>query len=306
MQEPNQPLPNSTGRGPVRPVVAAMPLQRGNYGLPPRPVAVTRPASPTPLPSPVPQPITAPAASAPVTPTITPSLPSMTRPMPPSNSPQFMDVTPPTRPAFSPRTPISITPPPPAAPIAMPTQDIAPQAPVGVGAPLAAAQRPLFTPAPTQVPAQPSSRHLRERVLHPILHYGLIGIGVLLIVAGGIRFISAGNTSGDTVAVGAVSANDGRSMTIQFTATDGKLHKFSEASDRKLIPGSAVEIAYRSGAPEATARQVAVVKAARNLGLIIIMSGIASLAVAGVAAAVNRVRTRNKRRSKPLTTTVAV
>lgn len=298
MQEQGQPIGNQMSRPQGRPTAMSQPIQRGNYGI------SARPATPQPQPlqrpamqsAPVSQPV-APAAPQPTQAPIAPAVQSVvTAPRPVSATPQFMD--------FAPSRPVAA-----AQPTALTQQHTALAPAFDVMSPTAGLtteeKRPLFTPSATAAPQkeQKTGKHLKKVT---VIKYGLASVAIILLIAGGVRFTSAGNTSGDTIAVGAVSANDGRSMTIQFTATDGKLHKFSTASNRSLIPGTAVELAYRSGAPEATVRQVSVIKDGRNMGMLIVMAGVALLAVVGIMVSISKLKDRNKRNGSSLTTPVTV
>jgi hypothetical protein len=118
----------------------------------------------------------------------------------------------------------------------------------------------------------------------PKLRLALLIVGTLLVVGGAGRWLTAGSTSGDLIAAAAVAANDGNSMTIQFTANDGQMHKFTTKSDRTLIPGSAVQVAYRSGAPDTSAKRVEPIAAAHSLGVSLMITGAALLLTAGVLA----------------------
>ncbi len=278
MNESGQPIENPMSRPSARINSAPAPIQRGSYGLPPR-----RPAAPI---------TQSPAVQPQATPTYTQTAPSP-RPAAPVGTPQFMDFAPrpsaPSAPQPTVATPLFTANPQPVQPLETP------------------AQRPLFTPSQNKAASTPKSeKHHRHMRVQRAIKVVLTVFAVVLLIGGIGRFISAGSTANDTIAVGAVSANDGRSMTIQFTATDGKLHKYSTPSNRDLIPGSAVEIAYRSGAPEATARQVSTVKSARNLGVITTMAGIACLALIGILFSVEKLKDRSRHRASPLTTTATV
>lgn len=292
MQEQNQQFGNPMSRPMARPSAIPQPIQRGNYGTPSRVGSLQPMTQPTPQPAqvtaPAPQlvreiqPIFA-SAPQPTAPNPVASY-AQQRPAPAPNGPQFMDFAP-SRPA----TTSSAQP---------PIFRQAPEQPVAVEE-----KRPLFTPSTAAREDRQPSHHANK---FKLVKGSLLGLAAVLIIAGGVRFVSAGNTTNDTIAVGAVSANDGRSMTIQFTATDGKLHKYSTASNRDLIPGSAVEVAYRSGAPEATVRQVSIVKDGRNMGILIAAAGVVCLSALGIIATAGRIKNRGKHHGTPLTTTVSV
>lgn len=127
-------------------------------------------------------------------------------------------------------------------------------------------------------------------------------VAALLSIGGIARWATAGSTKGHIIAVGAVKANDGYKMTIQFVADDGQLHKFTAKSQAELIPGTALEVAYRSGAPETTAKQVGLIKQTRSLGLNLLLLGIGLFAALGIVSLVQRLRHRKP--AEPLTTPV--
>lgn len=116
----------------------------------------------------------------------------------------------------------------------------------------------------------------------------MLVIAGLLLIAGLTRWATAGSTAGDIIAAGAVSANDGSVMTIQFTADDGQLHKFTNKSNASLIPGSAVQVAYRSGAADKSAKQVAPINAARSLAMSLIVAGSVLALLSGLATIIIR------------------
>lgn len=150
-------------------------------------------------------------------------------------------------------------------------------------------QQPLFTPAPAQSIKKPT----KPTGLLPKALLVLLIIGSLLSVAGLGRWITAGSTAGDNITVGAVLANDGNKLKIQFTADDGLLHSFNvNKAGSELIPGTAVQIAYQPGAADATAKQVSVVKNAHNLGVGLFSAGLFLLASAGATIWVIRLRHR--------------
>lgn len=312
MQESGQPFGSPVSRPMARPSAAPAPIQRGNYGgMPSRPAPVQ--ATPMrPMPAIQTQPVAQPEPAAPIEPTVStpppqpvaapaptpvvaqPAAPAPPRPVTAPSSPQFMD--------FAPRPSSQ------AQPQAQPQiQTISAQRqPLPEPQPVTPTldQRPLFTPSAEPVAKTPQHNH-KPKMLS-VVRIGLICVTAILLIAGVVRFTSAGSTAKDTIAVGAVSANDGRSMTIQFTATDGKVHKFSTKSNRDLIPGTAVEVAYRSGAPEATVRQVSIVKQNRNFGITLILAGFVTLASFGVVNLAIRIKNRDKRHGAPLTKPVTV
>lgn len=207
-----------------------------------------------------------------------------------------MDIMPPSRPAPvqapvapAPIAPVAPTPAPAPTPVMQsPTAPVAPvqQEQVVSSAP---AQQPLFSNVAEQ--SQPTTVK-KHRKLVPIISLVVIGLSILLILGGGVRLATAGSISGKKIAAGAVISNDGSSMIIQFVAEDGKMHKFTTGSNDAYIPGSAVEVAYRSGAADTTGKQVAPIKAARNNGIIMMAAG----AVLGSIATVVYFATRT---SKP-------
>jgi hypothetical protein len=122
----------------------------------------------------------------------------------------------------------------------------------------------------------------------------LLVVAGLLVLGGLARWATAGSTSGNLIAAGAVSANDGSTMTIQFTADDGQMHKFTNKSNNSLIPGSAVQVAYRSGAADNNAKQVAPIKAAHTLGTSLLVTGIALGIFAGLLTVIMHWPRRNQ------------
>lgn len=223
---------------------AATPVQRANYGIPPRQTA------------------------------------------PLTSGPRSMDIMAPRRPT-APAAPAAPTPRPVAQPIATaPSQSsvVAQQIAIPPTQP-----RPLYTntPAPAAAPADQRKKH---GVL-PKLRLALVVVGALLLVSGGARWATAGSTAGNLIAAGAVSANDGSTMTIQFTANDGELHKFTNKSNAALIPGSAVQVAYKSGAADKTAKQVGPIESARSLGISLLVTGAVLVVFAGLVTLIIHRRT---------------
>ncbi|MDB5169970.1 MAG: hypothetical protein JWN82_366 [Candidatus Saccharibacteria bacterium] len=235
MPDPSQPAPNPFDRPSAR-AAGSMPVQRGNYGIPPR-----RPA-----------PLAQPAG------------------------PRMMDIVPGQRMRPVAPIPTPVTPPPPV-PASVPSQSAAMAEQISVTRP---APRPLYTNTPAPA-AQPELRRQQRRIL-PKLRLALLVVATLLTLGGIIRWATAGSISNDLIAAGAVSANDGNSMTIQFTADDGKLHKFTDKSNSKLIPGSALQVAYRSGAADNSAKQVAPIQSAHSLGVSLFLTGVLLLAASGI------------------------
>ena len=219
--------------------LSAMPVQRGNYGIPPR------------------QPMQQPAQT-------------------------FADIAPP-RPAHPITQPVQVpTPPQPVQqPIQQPTASPKPS-PIQPPQPISAPVQPIFqTPtAAQQSAAAPVKKESFIKKLVPKLQLVLLIVGVLLLIGGGARYMTAPNIDADTIAVGAVAANDGRQMTIQFTADDGKMHKLNQPGNfPELKPGSAVQIAYRAGAPDTTAKRVDQVKSVKSQGLSLLIAGGSLLSV---------------------------
>ena len=246
---PSQPL--------ARPSVAPAPLQRSNYGIPPRQSA----------------------------------------PMP--TGPRTMDVSrPPTRP-----TPIASPAPAPAPAVAPepatpPVQQAAPEpAPV---APTQPAPQPIFA-ATRQALEENNQQEAKKPSKFGWLRangkFVLLGLAAVLLLAGVGRLVTAGNISGYTIAVGAVTVNDGKKTTIQFVADDGKLHHFTLGeSKRGNIPGTAVQVAYQAGAADATVKQVSVVNSAHKLGVTVLLSGVV---VALAASVLFFLAWRKKRAQRP-------
>lgn len=282
MQEQNQPPISPFSRPSARPIG---PVQRANYGLPSRPVppTVSQPVQPQPVQATVPAlPVTVP-----VTPQPQPTPSAFTaRPV---AAQSMADVAAP-RPSVVPVTP--------------PSQPIVTQA-VSATSTVAAshvpsAQQPLFTNAPQANAAAAPSRLHRHM---PTLRMVVLVIGVLIAVIGIGRWATAGSTSGQIIAVGAVSKNDGNSMTIQFTATDGQLHRFTSASNEEYIPGTAVQVAYRAGAPDKTVQQVAVVENAHALGVRLFLLSLLFFGIAGVMTFVIRRRLAKRQAHLPVPVT---
>lgn len=251
MPDPNQITPTSFDRPSARPTTPIMPVQRGNYGIPPR----RSPSGPTTPQTSMPQP--------------QPAIPTQTGPL-------MMDVAP-RRPSVMMQQPqVQST------PVAAP-QETAPITP----APVASSQTPLFNAVPQHEKA-PAKQAQPSKLgkLAPKLKLAVLVFGVLLTLGGLGRLVTAPNIDGYTAGVAAVTANDSKVMTLQFTADDGKLHKFSANSNPEFIPGTAVEVAYRPGAADNTVKQVAVVKATRNLGITLMSLGGFLLIVSGIAAIV--------------------
>jgi hypothetical protein len=139
-----------------------------------------------------------------------------------------------------------------------------------------------------------------------IAFIALVIVAGLLSIAGLARWATAGSTTGMTAAVGAVAANDGRTMTIQFTADDGKIHKFTAGSEAKLIPGTAVEVAFRPGAADASVVRVAVVKGNKNIGMSLFLAGVVLFAASGGVIGIKKLRQKSKQNPTSLTTPVTV
>ncbi len=219
--------------------MAAMPVQRGNYGIPARQMAPARPFND----------IAPPQQSAPA-------------PMQP-----VMQPVPPVQPIQPPAP--TYAQPAPAVPVQQP-QPMAAPAPQPIQTP----QQPIFQTPVAPVQAAPIKKQGFWPKLIPKLQLVLIIVGVLLTIGGVARLMTAPNIAANTIAVGAVSANDGSNITIQFTADDGKLHKLKQSGNfPKLIPGTAVQIAYQPGAPDTTAKQVDSVKAVKNQGTALAVAG---------------------------------
>lgn len=265
--------------------VAAMPVQRGNYGIPPRQAqAGTTPQV---------MDVSAPGSSTVATPdTLTPVTP---------NPAVAQPVSPPVAPAEPMiAAPAAVASEAPAQPVASvidvaSTQTVATSQPTPAPpAPVAAAETPSLPGASAPTPLFTPSRALQEKedkksaksagqrgLLRKV---GLVCtmVGVLLVAGGVARWITAGSTGGKVVAVGAVSANDGGSYTVQFTADDGQVHKFTRhQKSTSLIPGTAVQVAYQSGAPDKTVVMVSDVKNAHQLATTLLLVG-GVLTVAGV------------------------
>lgn len=208
-----------------------MPVQRGNYGIPPRRAAPTTTTAAGPL---------------------------------------MMDVAP-RRPAVqAPQTPL---------------QPVVTQAAPSIAAPtpVTSSQTPLFSTAPQpEVATATKHKTSKLRKLAPKLKLVVLTLGILLTLGGLFRVLTAPNIDGYTAGVAAVTANDSKIMTLQFTADDGKLHKFSANSNPEFIPGTAVEVAYRPGAADNTVKQVAVVKATRNFGITLLSAGVILLLISAV------------------------
>jgi hypothetical protein len=161
-------------------------------------------------------------------------------------------------------------------------------------------KQPLFSASPVTQASKPKRRYGH---LLPLARVALIVLAALLLIGGIGRWATAGSTSGNTVAVVAVVLNDGKKMTIQFTADDGLLHKFSAKSQAKLIPGTAIQVAYRPGAADNTVKQVAVVQHAHNLGVALFSVG---LLLAIISAVMIFVHKQSTRPAKPFQQAVAV
>ena len=158
-------------------------------------------------------------------------------------------------------------------------------------------QKPLFSSAPQPQLASQSTgkvKAVRRNRLVSKIRLSVMIVAALLVVGGAARWLTAGSTANSLVAVGAVSRNDESTMIIQFTANDGQLHKFTTKSNAALVPGTAVEVAYRSGAPDTSARQVSVIKQARNLGMELLGTGLGLLIIAGIWALIARNRSRRQ------------
>lgn len=245
-----------------------MPVQRGNYGIPPRQSA-----------APV-------QATSPRQAPMQPAMPS---------GPRLMDIAAPPKP--NPQPPIQPQPAPRPEPA---TTNPAPARPV-VDQIVAPPKQPLFTNIPpVEIDEQPAPTHKRGRWL-PALRLTLLIMGVLLLVGGAARWITAGSTAGHIIASGAVVSNDGTSMVIQFTANDGRLHKLTAGSNDALIPGSGVQVAYRSGAVDSSAKQLAPISAARNLGSALVVSGLVLLAAGGLAALISGRHRGTSEPARPVT-----
>lgn len=130
----------------------------------------------------------------------------------------------------------------------------------------------------------------------PKLRLVLLVVAALLALGGATRWITAGSTAGNLIAAGAIAANDGNTMTVQFTANDGEIHKFTDKSDSELIPGKGVQVAYRSGAPDNSAKRVEPIQASRSLGVSLFVTGAVLLLAAGVVTLLMR---RNRKYSRP-------
>lgn len=229
--EQNRTPSNAFERPSARATVA--PVQRGNYGIPPRQSA------------------------------------------PNPSGPRSMDIMPP-RPATPRPTPVQ--------PVVQQPIAVAPTQSAVVAEQIAvppASPQPLYTSTPRPI-NRPVQRGRMDRLL-PKLRLALVIVASLLVLTGLARWATAGSISGDLIAAGAVSANDGNTMTIQFTADDGQLHKFTNKSNAALIPGTAVQVAYRSGAPDNSAKQVAPIKAAHSLGVSLFVTGVILGILAGLA-----------------------
>ena len=250
MPDSSQPTPTPFERPSAR-AAGVMPVQRGNYGLPPRQPQASTPTAAQP----------------------------MVRPAQPG--PRSMDIMVP-RPAQPPRpqapTPNPVAPSPePTPPTPAPSSSATVAEQISVTAP---ASRPLYTnqPVAEPVPAQA----IQSGGALPKVRLALLILGALLLLGGAARWLTAGSTSGDLIAAGAIAANDGDKMTVQFTANDGQMHKFIDKSDSKLTPGSAVQVAYRSGAPDNSAKRVEPIKAAHSMGIWLMATGIVLLLGAGI------------------------
>lgn len=238
MPEDNQQLtPNQFARPSARPPVAAAPMQRANYGIPPR-------------------------QSAPI--------------QPQTAGPRMMDVTAPAPRPVQPMQqaqPVAAPQPPAYQPMAQPAPVVPTTAPV---------QRPEPMFSPTQS-AHTAQKAVKKHRIISKFRYVFLFVGALLTIGGIVRYATAGNISGYTIAVGAVTANDGKKTSIQFTADDGKLHRFTvQESKRNEIPGTAMEVAYQTGAADATVKRVSVVKSAHSLGVQMLAAGILFLAIGGI------------------------
>lgn len=224
-----------------RPSLAAAPLQRSNYGIPPR-----QSVAPTP-------------------------------------GPRHMDIAPmPSRPAP--------TPVPAPAPLAIPE---APATYSSVRQP----EAPLFTA--TKPTAAPSTKKSYRPAVVRAVRWACLTVGTVALLGGAGRLATAGSISGYTVAVGAVTANDGHSMNVQYTANDGELHHFTIShSVASMVPGTSLQVAYRPGAPDATVRQVSVVQSHHNLGMQLVATGVVLLIIGGFLSL--------RRRAKPSVVPVPV
>lgn len=246
----SQPTPTSFERPSAR-AASGLPVQRGNYGIPPRQ--------------------------------------STSQAQPVRPGPRSMDIVPPPRPVQSrqiqpPQPPVV---PVPSQPAVAAEQNSVTQSP---------ARTPLYTnkPIPKTIPVPTGST--RGRAILPKLRLVLFVVAALLALGGTVRWITAGSTAGNLIAAGAIAANDGDTMTVQFTANDGEMHKFTDKSDPELIPGKGVQVAYRSGAPDNSAKRVEPIQAARSLGVSLFVAGAILLLTAG---AVTLLMRRNRKHSRP-------
>ncbi len=266
-EDSQQPTPNQFTRPSVRPGVVGAPMQRANYGIPARQsTPLQQPAQGQPMMDVI-APAPRPAQPAPVQPVAA---------VPPQPQPQQQ----PYQAAPQPVQPMQPVPPV-QQPVAVPQPVAAAPTPaLPTTAPLGQRPAPMFTAnQSTQAPQKPRKEH---RII-PKFRFVFLVIGLLLTIGGAARIATAGDVSGYVVAVGAVTANDGRKTSIQFTADDGKLHHFTvQGSKRNQIPGTAIEVAYQSGASDATVKQVAIVKSAHNLGVEMLSAGILFLAIGTV------------------------
>ncbi len=267
MPDSDQPTPTPFERPSAR-ALNSMPVQRGNYGIPPRQAAPQAQVQPQPQP--------------------------MARPM--QSGPRSMDImTPrpaqPSQPQPATSQPVAPAPQPvpvtadPSEPAADTEQVLVTQSP----------SRPLFTNKPA-VETQPVEA-LKSGGLLPKVRLALLVVGALLTLGGAARWITAGSTSSDLIAAGAVAANDGNTMTIQFTANDGAMHKFTTKSDSKLTPGTGVEVAYKSGAADNGAKRVAPIKAAHGMGIFLMITGVVILLVAGATSLLMRRQPKHGKRA---------
>lgn len=244
-----------------RPSQAYQPVTRGVFVAQNAARPQTTPASPpvqplqpqapvVPSPEPAePQATATPVASQPTQP-ISPK-PVQAPPKP--SGPQYMDFTGPTR-----KAPVQQT------PTETPIQTTAPQ-----------------RPTPNTTTPQPKQTKQPAKHLH-ITRYLVLLVAIVFLGLGGARFATAGSTAGLTPVVGAVKSNNGNSMIIQFTGTDGKLHEHNAPSVASMTPGTAVELAYN---PSDTSNvvQTQTVSQARQLGLMLIAMGGALLVLAVLA-----------------------
>ncbi len=252
-------------------------MQRANYGIPPRQMDfAARPA------------VAAPQPVAPAAPVVTPTQVATPQPKPVFQPAQSQPVGPRTMDIMSPRPTTVTTSSAPFVATATPTPAIASPEPARP-APILTAARQAAQPEP-----QPAKR---SRGLLPKVRLGLLVIGAVLLLGGIVRWTTAGSTNGDIIAVGAVTANDTKTIDMQFTAQDGRLHKYSvKAHDSKLIPGTAVQLAYQSGAPDATVKRVSIIEAGHKLGVTLVVLGLAGLFSAGV---ITLILVRGKPLSRP-------